>query len=78
MALGDHFRTRNALVHPVEAIVTSREQWEGAYRKLGFSDPVAVSYTRMTGVRLYGGFDYDERSIRCVTTLNEYIRQLVA
>ncbi|WP_447952417.1 NmrA family NAD(P)-binding protein [Sphingopyxis chilensis] len=67
-----------ALGHPVEVVVTPREQWEDAYRKLGFSKPAANSYARMTAVSLDGGFDYDTRAIRGVTTLDEYIRQLVA
>ncbi len=63
---------------PVEVVVTPREQWEAAYRKLGFSKPAANSYARMTAVSLDGGFDYGARAIRGVTTLDEYIRQLVA
>lgn len=55
-----------------------REQWDHGYHKLGFSDPAAISYTRMTGASLDGGFDYDEKPIRGVTTLSEYIRKLVA
>lgn len=67
-----------ALGRPVEVVVTPREEWEAAYRKLGFSKPAANSYARMTAFSLDGGFDYDERSLRGVTTLDEYIRQLVA
>jgi uncharacterized protein YbjT (DUF2867 family) len=67
-----------ALGRPVDVVVTPREQWEAAYRKLGFSAPAASSYARMTAVSLDGGFNYDGRSIRGVTTLEEYIRQLVA
>lgn len=63
---------------PVEVVVTPREQWEAAYRKLGFSKPAANSYARMTAVSFDGGFDYGARAIRGVTTLEEYIRQLVA
>ena len=67
-----------ALGRPVEVVVTPREQWEPAYRKLGFSEPAANSYARMTEVSLDGGFDYDGRAIRGATTLGEYIRLLVA
>ncbi|WP_432769953.1 MAG: NmrA family NAD(P)-binding protein [Sphingopyxis sp.] len=67
-----------ALGRPVEVVVTPREQWEEAFRKFGFSKPAAASYARMTAVSLDGRFDYDERSIRGGTTLDEYIRQLVA
>ena len=54
------------------------ERAEAAYRKLGFSEPAANSYARMTEVSLDGGFDYDGRAIRGATTLDEYVRQLVA
>ena len=67
-----------ALGRAVEVVVTPREQWEAAYRKLGFSEPAANSYARMTEVSLDSGFDYDGRAIRGATTLDEYIRQLVA
>lgn len=67
-----------ALERPVEAVVTPREKWEAAYRRLGFSEPAAKSYARMTAVSLDGGFDYDARAIRGVTTLQEYVRQLAA
>jgi uncharacterized protein YbjT (DUF2867 family) len=68
----------DALGRPVEVVVTPRDQWEAAYRKLGFSEPAAKSYARMAAVSLDGGFDYDGRPIRGLTTLDEYIRQLVA
>ncbi|MDO9443491.1 MAG: NmrA family NAD(P)-binding protein [Beijerinckiaceae bacterium] len=67
-----------ALGRPVEVVVTPPEQWEAAYRKLGFSEPAANSYARMTEASLDGGFDYDGRAIRGTTTLDEYIRELVA
>ncbi len=67
-----------ALGRPVEVVVTPREQWEAAYRKLGFSEPAANSYARMTAISLDGGFDYGTRAIRGVTTLEDYVRQLVA
>ncbi|WP_268799839.1 NmrA family NAD(P)-binding protein [Sphingopyxis sp. Root154] len=67
-----------ALGRPVEVVVTPREQWEAAYREFGFSEAAADSYARMTAASLDGGFDSDESPIRGVTTLGEYIRQLVA
>lgn len=67
-----------ALGRPVEVAVTPREAWEAAYRALGFSEPAALSYARMTGVSLDGGFDHDGRAIHGSTTLDEYVRQLVA
>ncbi len=67
-----------ALGRPVDVVVTPREKWEAAFRRLGFSEPAAKSYARMTAVSLDGGFDYDARAIRGVTTLHEYVRQLAA
>jgi uncharacterized protein YbjT (DUF2867 family) len=67
-----------ALARSVEVVPTPRDEWETAYRKLGFSDAAANSYARMTAVSLDGGFDYGERPILGRTTLDEYIRQLVA
>lgn len=58
--------------------MTPRDQWEAGHRKLGFSDPAAESYARMTAVSFDSGFDYGERAMRGVTTLDEYMRQLVA
>lgn len=67
-----------ALGRPVEVLVTPHEQWEPAYRKLGFSEAAADSYARMTAASLDGEFEQHERSVRGTTTLGEYIRQLVA
>jgi uncharacterized protein YbjT (DUF2867 family) len=67
-----------ALGCDVKVVVTPRDQWEAAYRDLGFSEPAAISYARMTAVSLDSGFDHDDRPIRCPTSLEEYIRQLVA
>lgn len=67
-----------ALGRPVEVVVTPRDQWEEAYRGLGFSEPAAASYARMTAVSLDDGFDTGGRPLRGGTTLDEYIRDLVA
>lgn len=67
-----------ALGRDVEVVVTPRDQWVSAFRNLGFSEPAALSYARMTAVSLDSGFDQDERPIRGSTTLKDYIRQLVA
>lgn len=67
-----------ALGRPVEVVVMPREQWQAAYRKLGFSRAAADTYARMTTASLDRGFDYGERPIRGVTTLEDYIRKLVA
>jgi uncharacterized protein YbjT (DUF2867 family) len=65
-----------ALGRPVTTVVTPRNQWVAAYRKLGFSQPAAESYARMTGLALDQGVDSDD-PIRGPTTLSAYIRELV-
>lgn len=67
-----------ALGRAVETVVTPRDKWEAAYRNLGFSEPAAASYARMTAVSLDEGFDQIERPIRGSTSLTDYIQQLVA
>jgi uncharacterized protein YbjT (DUF2867 family) len=58
--------------------VTPREQWNAAYKEMGFSDAAAESYTRMTEVSVDSGFDLPEDPVRGTTTLLEYISALVA
>jgi len=64
------------LGRPVTTVVTPRDQWVAAYRKLGFSQPAAESYARMTGLALDQGVDSDD-PIRGPTTLSAYIQELV-
>ena len=68
----------NALQRPVALAVTPREQWIDAYLRLGFSRSAAESYARMTAVSVDGGFDSPDEAIRGSTSLNAYIRELVA
>jgi uncharacterized protein YbjT (DUF2867 family) len=68
----------NALGRPVEVIVTPRAQWKDAFRKLGFSEAAADSYARMTGVSIDGGFDMRKDSVRGTTTIEAYVRDLLA
>ncbi|WP_034157510.1 NmrA family NAD(P)-binding protein [Sphingomonas sp. ERG5] len=65
-----------ALGREVEVVVTPREQWVATYLKLGFSQPAAESYSRMTGLALDKGFHLVD-SIHGPTTLERYIRDLV-
>jgi len=66
-----------ALDRPVEIVVTPRDQWEQAYRKLGFSEAAAHSYARMTRITVDGGFEMPTSPERGQITLESYIRALV-
>jgi uncharacterized protein YbjT (DUF2867 family) len=66
------------LGRPVEAAVTPRDQWEEAYRALGFSEAAANSYARMTAASVDGGFDMPDDALRGRTTLEAYLRDLAA
>jgi uncharacterized protein YbjT (DUF2867 family) len=67
----------DALKREVEVEVTPRDQWETAYRRLGFSQPAAQSYARMTGLVLDKGFDFGEAPLRGSITLESYVHRLV-
>jgi len=68
----------DALGRPVELDVTPREQWREAFLALGFSEAAAESYERMTAVSVDGGFDISDEPLRGTTTLEAYVRDLVA
>ncbi|MGF6346613.1 NmrA family NAD(P)-binding protein [Variovorax sp. W2I14] len=65
-----------ALGRPVEVVVTPPEQWEQAFRSLGFSEPAAKSYVAMTRLTLESK-EEPERPERGATSLEEYISALV-
>lgn len=65
-----------ALGKPVTTVVTPREHWVEAYKALGFSDPAAASYARMTAITLDDGFDA-EAPVRGLVTLDDYVADLV-
>jgi uncharacterized protein YbjT (DUF2867 family) len=67
-----------ALGRPVEVEVTPRDRWKQAFLGLGFSDPAAESYARMTAVAVDSGFDVSDDPLRGTTTLDAYIQDLVA
>lgn len=67
-----------ALGRPVEAVVTPRDKWKDAFRDLGFSEAAAESYARMTAASIDDGFDMPGDALRGKTTLEAYIRDLVA
>ncbi|MBY3025210.1 NmrA family NAD(P)-binding protein [Rhizobium leguminosarum] len=60
----------------VRVDVIPRENWEDAYRGLGFSDAAAHSYARMTALTVDGP-EYPEDAIRGSTSLQAYIDKLV-
>ncbi|TCS12308.1 NmrA family NAD(P)-binding protein [Caulobacter sp. BK020] len=65
-----------ALGRPVEVSVTPRDQWEQAYRDLGFSEAAAESYTRMTQATADGPLE-PEAPRRGSVTLERYVAELV-
>lgn len=65
-----------ALGRPVEVIVTPPDQWEQAFRSMGFSEAGARSYAAMTRLTL-DTKEEPERSERGATSLREYILALV-
>lgn len=67
-----------ALGKPIKPVVTPRGQWEAAYRKLGFSEAAARSYTRMTAISVDGDFDMPENPVRGSVTLQAYVDGIVA
>ena len=64
--------------NPVRVEIIPRDQWIAAYRKLGFSAAAAESYARMTAVSVDSGFVMSEPFERGETTLQDYVRALVA
>lgn len=66
-----------SLGRPVEPLVTPRDQWEAAYRKLGFSETAARSYARMTEITADEAYETPDRPIRGTVGLQQYIDDLV-
>ena len=66
-----------ALGRTVTAVATPREDWERAYRRLGFSDAAARSYARMTALTADGSYEMPDNPERGATTLQTYIESLV-
>ena len=65
-----------ALGRPVQVAVTPPEQWEQAFRSLGFSEAAAKSYVAMTRLTLESK-EEPERPERGATSLEAYISALV-
>jgi uncharacterized protein YbjT (DUF2867 family) len=66
-----------ALGKPIKCVVTPRDQWEAAYRKLGFSEAAARSYTRMTAISVDGDFDMPKDPVRGSVTFQAYVDALI-
>lgn len=66
-----------ALGKDVSVTVTPREQWEDAFRKLGFSEAAATAYARMTAVSVDGTFNMPTNPERGTVSLDAYIKGLV-
>lgn len=67
----------NALGRKVDLAVTPRDQWEEAYRTMGFSDEAAYSYARMTAIAADGDYDQPRDPVHGSTSLQDYIDALV-
>jgi len=65
-----------ALDRPVRVEVVPRERWQETFRALGFSEPAAKSYARMTELTLEGPAKPAD-PIRGDTDLRDYIEALV-
>ena len=66
-----------ALGRRISVNVTPREQWEPAYRALGFSAESARSYARMTATIVDGDYDLPAHPTRGDTTLEAHIQGVV-
>ncbi|KKX34123.1 NmrA family NAD(P)-binding protein [Rhizobium sp. LC145] len=66
------------LGRPVRTVTTPREEWERAYRALGFSDAAVKSYAGMTGLTLDAPMRPANGVRRGRMTLRDYVRGLVS
>lgn len=67
----------DALGRPVRPVVVPRDQWEAAFKALGFSDAAAASYARMTGATLDQQHAAESETEKGPTTLEAYVAALV-
>jgi uncharacterized protein YbjT (DUF2867 family) len=66
----------DVLGKPVRVVTTPREQWQQAFRDMGFSEAAADSYARMTALALDQPFKPDE-SVHGIISLHAYFENLV-
>ena len=74
--MADAFAT--ALKRPVEVEVVPREQWETAFRAIGFSAAAAHSYARMTAATLDQHYEMPGEPERGTVTLQEFVDESVS
>lgn len=67
-----------ALGHPVKAVEVPEGKWAAALAKQGFSPAAAASFASMTRIAREATFPESERAERGTTTLDTYVRALVA
>ena len=65
------------LQREVEVAETPRDQWERAYRKIGFSEAAAHSYARMTAITSDGDYDMPQDPIQGTISLQEHVASVV-
>ncbi len=67
-----------ALDRPVAVEVVPREQWEAAFRAIGFSLPAAHSYARMTAATLDEQYEMPGEPERGSVTLQQFVNESIA
>lgn len=65
-----------ALARPVELVTVPREDWKKTFENMGFSEPAAESYTRMTAITVEQ-CEMPDRPERGKISLERYIADLV-
>ncbi len=66
------------LERPVQVVSVPPDQWEPAYRKLGFSASAAKSYARMTKATIESDFPAVADTEPGSTTLEQHLRNVIA
>lgn len=61
----------------VRLVVTPRDQWDAAFRSMGFSPAAAASYARMTGACVDQGFDTPDDPWRWPMTFEAWLKDRV-
>ncbi|WP_129794347.1 NmrA family NAD(P)-binding protein [Sphingosinicella sp. CPCC 101087] len=61
---------------PVRPVAIPRDQWIETFRELGFSEPAAASYARMTVVTVDEAYEPPEAPVRGEVTLERYVEAL--
>lgn len=67
----------SALGEAIDVDVIPRDAWEATFRQLGFSEPAARTYARMTGTVVDDAGKWPATPVRGATTLQAHIRDAV-